>query len=265
MTFDIADSTELGHQGAGGTVDELRAGVEAWRLPVDATGRTVEPGHLAVQDFHEQTHARRVIRVLRQGNWLAEMVSEVDGSTFTEGCNRLRIVTQEALDALVRVEVEEHGHRGRVIEAIAGGRAGQFRVVCACEDWFELVEPGRSRAIAWRGSEAEARALFAEHAAPAEAPASAQSLPSPVAEAVPAQEGDAAPVEQEPAEVFAMVLESAPVPSARVQRAAGGGRAVAWTGVRPEAFGRVKAVQPVLFAPPADAFGTGSLFGDDYE
>ncbi|MER5642836.1 hypothetical protein ABT095_38610 [Kitasatospora sp. NPDC002227] len=257
MTFDIADSAELDHQGAGEAADEvqaqLRAGVEAWRLPVDATGRTVRPDHLAVQDFYEQTHARRVKRVFEQGSWLAEMVSEVDGSTFTEGCNRLRIVTQEAIDALVRVAVEANGHHGQVIESIAGGRAGQFRVRCSCEDGFELVETGHSRAIAWRGSEAEARALFAEHASAAGAPA---------AEATPAQEGGAVSDDQEPAEAFAMVLESAPVLSVPVQRAASGGGATTWAGIRPEAFGKVRAVQPVLFAPSADAVGTGSLFGD---
>ncbi|MFJ5120839.1 hypothetical protein [Kitasatospora sp. NPDC088548] len=257
MTFDIADSAELDHQEVDEVQAQLRAGVEAWRLPVDSTGRTVKPGQLAVQDFYEQNHARRVVRIYRCGNWLAEMVSEVDGSTFTEGCNRLRIVTQEAMDALVRVEVEENGHRGVVIEAIAGGRAGQFRVVCDCQDWWSdgLAEPGRSRAIAWRGSEAEARDLFAGHATPVEAPA---------VETGPGRTDEGAPVGSEPAEEFAMVLESAPVPSARVRRAAGGGQAVTWAGARPEAFGRVKAVQAVLFGPSADAFGTGSLFGDDW-
>ncbi|WP_162871821.1 hypothetical protein [Kitasatospora cineracea] len=147
--------------------EQLRAGVEEWKLPVDATGRPVQVGHLAVQDFYEQTHARRVVRIYRCGTWQAEMVSEDDGSTFTESCNRLRLVTREAVAALVRVKVEAHGHEGRVIESIAGGKRGQFRVICGCKDWFEVVEPGRSRAIAWRRSEEQAREVFAEHAAAA--------------------------------------------------------------------------------------------------
>ncbi|MFE3505087.1 hypothetical protein [Kitasatospora sp. NPDC059160] len=265
MTFEIADSIEPGHQGVGEVVDQvqvqLRAGVEACHLPVDSTGRTVRPGGLAVQDFFEQTHARRVVRVHQLGAWLAELISEVDGSTFTETCNRLRIVTREAVDALVRVEVEEHGHRGRVSEAIAGGKVGLFRVTCACSDWNELEEPGRSRAIAWRRSEAEARALFAEHAAPAGVPTPARQPPSPATEA--ARTGGTAAVDRAPVEAFAMVLESAPAPSVPRRRAVGGGGTPTWARMRPEAFGKVRTVQPVLFASGADAVGTGSLLDSD--
>ncbi|WP_051812046.1 hypothetical protein [Kitasatospora sp. MBT63] len=145
----------------------LQSGVEPWKLPVDATGRTVRVGHLAVQDFFERTGSGRVTKVFKRGGWFAEVVSENDGHVLTEHCNRLRLVTRAQIDALVRVEVEAHGHRGRVIEAIAGGRAGQFRTVCKCNGGFELSEPGRSRAIAWRLSEAAARDLFTDHAAAA--------------------------------------------------------------------------------------------------
>nr|BEK71320.1 hypothetical protein KPHV_85470 [Kitasatospora purpeofusca] len=145
----------------------LQSGAGPWELPVDATGRTVQVGHLAVQDFFEQTNSGRVTKVFKRGSWLAEVVSENDGYVLTEQCNRLRLVTRAQMDALVRVDVEAHGHRGRVIEAIAGGRHGQFRTRCECADGLELSEPGCSRAIAWRPSEAAARALFYEHAAAA--------------------------------------------------------------------------------------------------
>ncbi|MFI8928244.1 DUF3560 domain-containing protein [Streptomyces sp. NPDC053474] len=163
--------------------EQLRAGVEAWRLPVDSQGRTVKVGMLAVQDFFEQTHARRVVRVYQNGNWLAEMVSDRDGSVTSDHTNRLAVVTQEQVDALVSVDVEDAGYRGRITQALVSQHAGQFRVVCQCEDGMEVCEPGHSRKIAWRATVEEARELWEQHcsahtAAPVEETTDTAEIPA---------------------------------------------------------------------------------------
>jgi len=123
--------------------------------------------------------------------------------------------------------------------------------VWGCEEGRTTEQAAEAfRAAAEVADQAEAPRLFPTVAAPAQTadrpPRSEQ-----------AGEGDL-----EGPEPFAMVLESAPAPglatgkSSRSGPAAGPGE---WQAMRPERFGRVTAVQPVLFAPDADAMGTGSL------
>ncbi|MGW3371725.1 hypothetical protein [Streptomyces hydrogenans] len=138
----------------------------AFMLPVDAKGRTIKPGMLVVQHYFEQSHPRRVRRVYSNGNWSAEAVSERDGSVLSENCNNLQIVTQEQVDALAEpLRVEAGAHRGWIVQALVTRHAGQFRATCTCHDGLELIEPGRSRAVRWFKTQAEAVAAWHEHAA----------------------------------------------------------------------------------------------------
>ncbi|MEU4948050.1 hypothetical protein [Streptomyces lavendulae] len=144
-------------------------GAEDWQKPVDAAGREIRLGDLVVQDFFEQTTVREVTRIYQNGNWLAHAVQVcADGrrDEFTEQTNRLRVVTREQLAAHVDIDLEDGGHQGRIVSALASNWACQFRVLCTCGeffDWEEVTEPGRSRKIAWRKTLGEAQALWAEH------------------------------------------------------------------------------------------------------
>ncbi|MET9735639.1 hypothetical protein ABZZ79_34940 [Streptomyces sp. NPDC006458] len=137
----------------------------AWMLPVDAKGRPIRLGDLVVQHYYEQSEARRVQRVYRNGNWLTAVVGE-DGSVSSEHCNNVQIVTQEQVDALAEpLRVEEGGHRGRIVQALVTRHAGQFRATCSCKDGLELIEPGSSREVWWFKTQEAALAAWHEHAA----------------------------------------------------------------------------------------------------
>lgn len=197
--------------------EQFTAGVEAWRLPVDAKGRAVRPGHLMVQNFYEQIHAYRVEKVFKNGNWLAVGVrTEEDGSEsrLIEHTNLLAIVTAESVAALVLLDVRAGEHRGRIAQSLVSSKAGKFRVQCECEGWDEIVEPGRSRAIAWFSTVEEARAGFEQHAGAQIVEESPRSVGVPGAvadaESAPAAEAEGAEAEgQSFAALAAETLEAA--------------------------------------------------------
>ncbi|MGW6790803.1 hypothetical protein [Streptomyces chartreusis] len=142
-------------------------GAEAWQLPVDAAGREIRLGDLVVQDFKEQTHTRRVTRIYRNGSWHVIAVSDRDGTTLIDECNRMRVISPQEAAARVELHVEDCGYKGRIVQSIASNKRGQFRVLCTCGDdfayWDEVVEAGHSRKIAWRKTLKEARKVWDDH------------------------------------------------------------------------------------------------------
>lgn len=142
-------------------------GAEAWQLPVDAAGREIRLGDLVVQDFKEQIHTRRVTRIYRNGSWHVIAVSDRDGTTLIDECNRMRVISPQEAAARVELHVEDCGYKGRIVQSIASNKRGQFRVLCTCGDdfayWDEVVEAGHSRKIAWRKTLKEARKVWDDH------------------------------------------------------------------------------------------------------
>ncbi|MGW1362989.1 hypothetical protein ACWCQP_36975 [Streptomyces chartreusis] len=142
-------------------------GAEAWQLPVDAAGREIRLGDLVVQDFKEQIHTRRVTRIYRNGSWHVIAVSDRDGTTLIDECNRMRVISPQEAAARVELHVEDCGYKGRIVQSIASNKRGQFRVLCTCGDdfayWDEVVEAGHPRKIAWRKTLKEARKVWDDH------------------------------------------------------------------------------------------------------
>ncbi|RST00359.1 hypothetical protein EF910_31990 [Streptomyces sp. WAC07149] len=146
------------------TLVEWAPDAESWQKPVDAKGKELRLGMLAVQNFEEQTYAGEVRRIYSNGSWLADVVRQ-EGSVMKEHTNRLAVVTQEQVAALAEpLPVEGNGHRGRIMQALVTNKAGKFRATCVCMGGMEIPAEGRSRAIAWFDTQAEAVAAWERHA-----------------------------------------------------------------------------------------------------
>ncbi|WP_157853203.1 hypothetical protein [Streptomyces xanthophaeus] len=127
------------------------------------------PGDLVISQWEEADTLGTVAKVYTCGRWVADVTWHgADGDTPSKmHCAATLIpITREEFEVFAKPEqVEADGHRGRIHQAIASKRTGKFRVTCVCEDWMELVEPGHSRATAWRKTVEEARELWAAHVA----------------------------------------------------------------------------------------------------
>ncbi|WP_331726317.1 DUF3560 domain-containing protein [Streptomyces sp. NBC_00470] len=148
-------------------------------VPCDPDGRLrpdIREGVLVLQDFAEQETARRVTRVYRLGNWVAEC--EGAGAQSIDG---LVTVTEQEIDAAREAGriVEANGHQGRLARALAGGKRGQFRVQCSCEQTGGLEVCRSGRKIAWCYTLDAARAVWVWHVTGQEGTAPGPDAPAP--------------------------------------------------------------------------------------
>lgn len=127
------------------------------------------PGDLVISSWEEASTLGTVTKVYTCGRWVADVTwhrAQGDTPSSMNDAANLIPITREEFESFAKPEeTESNGHRARIYQAIASKRTGKFRVTCVCENWMELVEPGQSRATAWRATLEEARELFAGHAA----------------------------------------------------------------------------------------------------